>query len=431
MNDTRAPEELRWPAPQAPGAVRGRVSIPGSKSMMSRVLVLTAASHGASSVAAPLLARDSALMVAGLQAMGIRVVTTDDALWMVHPRAPQGPAAVDCGLAGTVMRFLPPLAAVAHGPITFDGDPYARKRPMAPLLRALTALGVSVDAASESLPFTIQGTGRISGGEITIDASSSSQFLSGLLLSAPRYDRGIVLRHQGPPVPSRPHVRMTVDMLRAAGAAVDDSRPNVWEVEPGQLGGRAWHVEPDLSNAAPFLAAALVTGGEVTVPDWPATTSQPGDLLRDLFTQLGGRAVLSHDGLTITGSGSVRGIDADLSEAGELTPVVAAVCALADSPSTLRGIGHLRGHETDRLAALTAELNRLGGDVTETDDGLRIRPRPLHGSVVDTYDDHRMAQAAAVLGLAVPDVVLSDVACTSKTLPQFPQLWTELVGARP
>ncbi|MGH8876132.1 MAG: 3-phosphoshikimate 1-carboxyvinyltransferase [Stackebrandtia sp.] len=431
MNETRAPEELRWPAPRADGAVRARVTIPGSKSMMSRALVLTAVSLGASSLAAPLIARDSALMVAGLSAMGTRVVTADDSLWTIHPRPPRGPATVDCGLAGTVMRFLPPLAATASGPITFDGDPYARKRPMGPLLRALTALGVSVDSGTNGLPFTINSSGRVTGREVTIDASTSSQFISGLLLSAPDFDSGLVLRHQGPPVPSAPHVRMTVDMLRAAGAAVDDSRPNVWEVEPGRLTGRAWQVEPDLSNAAPFLAAALVTGGEVTIAGWPARTSQPGDLLRELLTRLGGGVVLSQDGLRVTGTGAIHGIDADLSEAGELTPVLAALCALADSPSNLRGIGHLRGHETDRLAALATELNRLGGEASETADGLLIKPRPLTGAVVDTYDDHRMAQAAAVLGLAVPGIVLSDVACTSKTLPNFPRLWAELLGDRP
>ena len=394
--------------------------------------MLTAASIGASSLAAPLIARDSALMVAGLQAMGTLINTSDDALWMIRPRPLAGPATVDCGLAGTVMRFLPPLAGTATGPITFDGDDYARQRPMAPLLRALTALGVRVDDAGRgALPFTVTGTGRVTGGEVTIDSSASSQFLSGLLLSAPEYDRGLVVRHEGPPVPSSPHLRMTVDMLRTAGAAVDDSRPDVWEVEPGRLTGRGWQIEPDLSNAAPFLAAALVTGGTVTVPGWPLRTSQPGDLLRGLFTELGGRVTLGPDGLTVAGTGMLHGIDVDLSEAGELTPVVAALCALADSPSTLRGIGHLRGHETDRLAALTDQLNGLGGDVTADEDGLRIRPRRLRGGVFDTYADHRMAQAAAVVGLAVAGVELSDVACTSKTLPRFPLMWADLLGERP
>lgn len=392
--------------------------------------MLAASGLGASSLAYPLVARDSALMIAGLQAMGTRISTADDTLWTVYPQPLHGPASVDCGLAGTVMRFLPPLAATASGPISFDGDPYARRRPMGPLLQALTDLGVAVDyGRSQSLPFTVTGSTGAVGGEIAIDASASSQFVSGLLLSAPTYDRGVVIRHVGPPVPSQPHLRMTVDMLRAAGAAVDDSRPDVWEVEPGRLKGRAWQIEPDLSNAAPFLAAALITGGTVTIPGWPQHTSQPGDLLRGLLTELGGLVELRHDGLAVSGSGKIHGIDVDLSAAGELTPVIAALCALADSPSVLRGIAHLRGHETDRLASLAAELNRLGGDAIETEDGLRINPRPLHGGVFDTYDDHRMAHAAAVIGLAVSDVELSDVACTSKTLPEFPLMWDRLLGA--
>lgn len=395
--------------------------------MTARALLLSAATTGTSGIDGGLAARDTALMAAGLRALGIDV--DDDArVWSVTGRPLRGPAHVDCGLAGTVMRFLPSLAATARGSVSFDGDPHARTRPMGPLLRALTALGVTVEAESASLPFTLYGSGRVTGGEVTVDASSSSQLVSGLLLSAPRFDRGIVVRHSGPPVPSAPHIRMTVDMLRAAGAHVDDADRNVWRVEPGELTARQWTIEPDLSNAAPFLAGAVITGGTVTVPGWPHTTSQPGDALRELFTGLGADVRRDQDGLTVTGTGRVTGIDADLSEVGELTPVVAAVCAVADSPSRLRGIGHLRGHETDRIAALATELGKLGTHVTEETDGLTITPRPLRGTVVETYADHRMAQAAAVIGLAVPDVELSDVACTSKTLPEFPELWTRMLG---
>ncbi|HZE38108.1 MAG TPA: 3-phosphoshikimate 1-carboxyvinyltransferase [Stackebrandtia sp.] len=431
MSETRVPDAVRWGAPVASGAVDGRVGLPGSKSMTARALVLSAAARTAGSLADPLAARDTALMAAALRALGIRVDTTNEALWTIEPRPLSGPATVDCGLAGTVMRFLPPLAALADGRVDFDGDPHARKRPMGPLLRALTALGVRLDGDRASLPFSILGSGRVTGGEVTVDASASSQLVSGLLLSAPRFDRGLVLRHVGPPVPSAPHLRMTVDMLRATGATVDDSRPDVWEVGPCLADGRGWDIEPDLSNAAPFLAAAVATGGTVTIPGWPARTSQPGDALRGLLDALGATVGFGPDGLTVAGTGTITGIDADLSEVGELTPVVAALCALADSPSRLSGIAHLRGHETDRLAALATELNRLGGDVAETDDGLRIRPRPLRAAVFDTYDDHRMAQAGAVLGLVVPGLELSDVACTSKTLPDFPDLWAALVGARP
>jgi 3-phosphoshikimate 1-carboxyvinyltransferase len=348
---------------------------------------------------------------------------------VVRPRPLHGPARVDVGLAGTVMRFLPPIAALADGPVTFDGDPRARQRPMAPLVEALRALGVRVEAApGDCLPLAVHGVGRVSGGEVTIDASSSSQLVSGLLLAAADFDRGLVVRHEGPPVPSAPHLKMTVQMMRAVGAGIDDSTPNVWAVEHGRLAGRAWDIEPDLSGAAPFLAAALVTGGEVTVLGWPRTTTQPGDRLRELLYAMGGKPSLSTEGLTMRGTGVVHGLDADLSEVGELTPVLAGLAAVADSPSRLHGIGHVRGHETDRLAALARELSRLGAEVIELDDGLEIRPRPLTGAPFETYDDHRLAHAAAVIGLSVPGVELSDVACTAKTMPDFPALWSAMVG---
>jgi 3-phosphoshikimate 1-carboxyvinyltransferase len=397
--------------------------------MTARALVLGAVSAGSSTLRAPLRARDTTLMAGGMRAMGATVSTSRDDLWVVRPGALRGPAKVNVGLAGTVMRFLPPLAALAEGPVVFDGDPRARQRPMAPLIEALRGLGVEIEAAAGGhLPLTVHGTGAVTGGEVTIDASSSSQLVSGLLLAGAAFDRGVVVRHVGPPVPSAPHLQMTVQMLRAVGAGVDDAAPNVWAVQPGRLGGRAWEIEPDLSGAAPFLAAAVVTGGTVTVLGWPHTTTQAGDRLRDLLAAMGGEATLSTEGLTMRGTGTVHGLDADLSEVGELTPVLAGLAAVADSPSRLSGIGHLRGHETDRLAALARELGRLGAEVDEYPDGLRIRPRPLTGRVFETYDDHRLAHAAAVIGLVVPGIELADVACTSKTMPEFPALWSTMVG---
>jgi 3-phosphoshikimate 1-carboxyvinyltransferase len=397
--------------------------------MTARALVLSAVSAGPSTIGYPLRARDTELMAAGLRAMGGHVTTADDERWVVRPRPLAGPAAVDVGLAGTVMRFMPPIAALADGPVAFDGDPYARRRPLGPLVEALRSIGVRIDSAEGGgLPLTVHGTGRVEGGEVTIDASASSQLVSGLLLAAPRFERGIVVRHVGPPVPSAPHLRMTVEMLRAAGAAIDDATPDAWVVEPGRLPGRAWDIEPDLSGAAPFLAAALVTGGKVTVPGWPRTTTQPGDRLRELLTAMGGEFRLDPTGLTVRGTGEVRGLVADLSDVGELTPVVVALAALADTPSKLSGIGHIRAHETDRIAALARELRALGGQVTEFRDGLEIEPARLRGAMFETYADHRMAHAAAVVGLVVPDVRLSDVACTAKTMPEFPRLWAQMVG---
>ena len=422
---------MAWDAPTATGGVRATVRLPGSKSMTARALVLAAIADGPTTLRAPLRARDTELMAAGIRALGPHVATMDDDLWLVRPQPLTGPARIDVGLAGTVMRFLPPLAALADGSVTFDGDPRARERPLGALLGALAAVGVRIDATPRAdgggLPLIVHGTGRVAGGEVTIDASASSQLVSGLLLAGTGFASGIVVRHAGPPVPSEPHIRMTVQMLRAAGADVDDSVANMWRVDPGHLHGLAWDIEPDLSGAAPFLAAALVTGGEVTVPQWPRTTTQPGDHLRGLLTDMGGVATITPDGLTVRGTGVIHGIDADLSQVGELTMVIAALAVLADSPSTLTGIGHIRAHETDRLAALRQELSALGAGVTELADGLRIEPRPLTGGVFETYDDHRMAHAGAVIGLAVPGVELTDIACTSKTMPEFPALWATMV----
>jgi 3-phosphoshikimate 1-carboxyvinyltransferase len=421
---------VSWTPPTAVDTLDAVVRLPGSKSMTARALVLAAVSFGSSTLDHPLRARDTKLMAAGLRAMGVNISTVDDERWVVRPRPLRGPAHVDVGTAGTVMRFLPPLAGLATGTVTFDGSPRARQRPLGPLIAALRTMGVRVDASTtDGLPITVHGRGRIRGGEVAIDASLSSQLLSGLLLAAPDFDRGLTVQQVGPAMPSAPQLRMTVEMLRAAGAAIDDSAPNTWRVEPARLAGRGWQIEPDLATAAPFLAAALVSGGRVTVPGWPRTTLQAGDRLRSVLTRMGGTCRLTERGLTVRGGGQIRGIDVDLRDQAELSPVVAALAALADSPSTLRGIAHLRTHETDRIAALARELSALGAGVQEHDDGLTIEPRPLTGTVFETYDDHRMAYAAALLGLAVPDIVLSNVACTAKTLPDFPALWSAMAGA--
>jgi 3-phosphoshikimate 1-carboxyvinyltransferase len=409
--------------------VHAVVTVPGSKSVTNRALLLAALAEGPSTLRRPLRARDTLLMVAALQALGVAVTDSPDGAWDVVPGPLTGPAEVDCGLAGTVMRFVPPMAALARGDVHFDGDPRARERPMRPVLEALRTLGAAVeDGGRGGLPFTVHGAGALRGGAVAVDAGGSSQFVSALLLAGARYDEGLVLTHTGGPVPSLPHIAMTVGMLRDAGVGVDDTTPHRWAVQPGPVRPRDVDVEPDLSSAAPFLAAALVTGGEVTVPGWPRVTTQAGDALRDLLARMGARCELAPAGLTVRGGGQVRGIDVDLRAVGELTPVVAAVAALADSPSRLRGIAHLRGHETDRLAALAREIGGLGGDVSETDDGLVLRPRPLHAGTWQSYADHRMATAGAVLGLVVDGVQLDDVATTAKTLPDFPGMWAAMLS---
>jgi 3-phosphoshikimate 1-carboxyvinyltransferase len=428
---TRTQANPRWTAPTAAHPVAETVRLPGSKSITARALVLGSLATNPSTLSHPLRARDTELMASGLRGMGVHVSTVDDDRWVIRPHRLQGPAHVDVGLAGTVMRFVPPVAGLAEGAVTFDGDPQARERPLRPLLDALRSIGVRIDASpTKSLPLTVHGAGGVRGGEVVIDASASSQLVSGLLLAAPRFERGIVVRHVGPPVPSAPHLRMTVQMLRAAGAGVDDATPDVWAVEPGRLSGRGWEVEPDLSGAVPFFAAALVTGGSVTLEGWPRSSAQPVDRLRALLHQMGGEVTLGTGGLTVRGTGAVHGLDADLSEVGELTPVLAALATLADSPSRLRGVGHIRAHETDRLGALARELTALGATVRETDDGLEIDPRPLRGGSFETYADHRMAHAAAVVGLVVPGIELTDVACTSKTMPDFPALWSAMVTGK-
>lgn len=402
------------------------MSLPGSKSLTNRALVLAALSEGPSVVQRALRSRDTELMAAALTRLGVKVDTAGDD-WQVTPADLFGPATVDCGLAGTVMRFVPPVAALADGPVIFDGDPHARSRPMGEVLQALRVLGVTIhDEERGTLPFTVVGDGDVRGGTVTIDASASSQFVSALLLAGARYDKGVDVRHDGKQVPSLPHIAMTVDQLRLHGVEVDDTDPNRWHVLPGPIRAVDVPIEPDLSNAAPFLAAALVTGGEVTVRDWPRATTQAGDALREIITLMGGHAEFTDDGLRVTGTGTIEGIDHDLHDAGELTPAIAALCVLAVSPSHLRGIAHIRGHETDRLRALTHEFNNLGGRVSETDDGLTIVPASLHGGTFRTYADHRIAHAGVIIGLAVDDLRVEDIATTAKTFPNFAEAWSGL-----
>jgi 3-phosphoshikimate 1-carboxyvinyltransferase len=372
-------------------------------------------------------------MVAGLRELGIAIVETTvdgDAAWQVTPAKMRGPVKIDVGNAGTVMRFLPPLSALATGSVAFDGDPRSHERPLGPVIKALEDLGISVEHEGRySLPLTLNGTGEIPGGALEIDASASSQFLSALLLIGPSMTNGITVKHVGGALPSMPHIDMTVDMLRFFGAKVEvDAANSIWKVLPGKLIGQDFVIEPDLSNAAPFLSIAMICGGDVTISDWPTATTQPGDQLREIFTQMGAKVEFVDSGLKLTGTGKIHGIDIDLHDVGELTPAIAALCALADSPSHLRGIGHLRLHETDRLAALTNEINALGGNVTEEETALHITPAPLHAGIFHTYDDHRLATAGAAIGLVVPGIEVENIATTRKTLPDFPGLWSSLTA---
>jgi 3-phosphoshikimate 1-carboxyvinyltransferase len=432
-----------WAAPTPHGAVDATVRVPGSKSITNRAYVLAALADGPTTVRHPLVSRDTRLMLDALAALGAHSEPTADGV-LVQPRedvpnasfvqpgapkdalgAPTPRVSIALGNAGTVARFVPPLAALGSQEVRFDGDEALYRRPLAPLLQALQALGADVDHP-DGLPFTVRGHGGLRGGPVDLDSSASSQFLSALLLSGPAFDDGVTVRLVGGKPPSEPHIAMTLELLRTFGASPQREGAE-FHVPPSRLSCAQYTVEPDLSTAAPFLAAAMLTGGTVRIPDWPRSSTQPGDWLRELLAELGAKVELDAAGLTVTGSAAFAGVDLDLSAVGELTPVIAALLCFAEGPSTIRGVAHLRGHETDRLAALATELSGLGADVAETADGLRITPATLHGGVFHTYDDHRLVMAAAVLGLRVPGVQVENPATVGKTFPGFVDAWTGLL----
>ena len=445
------PRAGRWAAPAAAGPVRARLAIPGSKSMTNRALVLAALADGPGTIAGPLQARDTLLMRAALTALGATITGNGQydpgaagpaPSWQVSPGRPETGASVDVGNAGTVLRFVPPVAALTGVRVDFHGDARAAQRPVGQILAALRELGAVIDDGGRgAIPFTVHGGGSLPGGAVTLDASVSSQIVSGLLLAAPRFDKGAEIRHRGGRAPSAPHIAMTVAMLRDAGAEVETwtresdtpaGLPDTWRVHPGGIGHHEIIVQPDLSNAVPFLAAALVTGGAVTIADWPAVTTQPAGQILDLLSAFGASCTLGENGLTVSGTGRIRPVTVDLADASESATVAAALAALAGGPSRLTGIGHMRRHETDRLAALAAEIGALGGDVSELPDGLAIRPRALRaGRPFASYDDHRMVMAAAVLGLAVPGIEVENVATVAKTFPGFTREWASMLEQVP
>ena len=417
-----------WRAPYRGNLpVKATLTIPGSKSVTNRALILAALCDSPSVLRRPLHSRDSALMIAGLKAIGVGIETAVNGDLTITPAPLFGPASVDVGNAGTVMRFLPPVAAMAKGIIHFDGDARSHERPLGPVIKALEALGVSIEHGGRySLPMTINANGQLRGGTVEVDATLSSQFISALLLVAPATKEGVTVKHVGTSLPSLPHIEMTIAMLREKGVEVVVG-DNEWTVKPAIMHGTDSVIEPDLSNAAPFMGAAMISGGTVVIRDWPRSTTQPGDDLRDIFTQMGAHVEFQGDDLAITG-GAIHGIDIDLHDVGELTPSIAALCVFADSPSYLRGIAHLRTHETDRLAALATEINNLGGEVIEEPSALRIIPKPLHAGTFHTYDDHRLATAGAMIGLRIDGIDVENIETTRKTLPDFPGAWAELLN---
>jgi 3-phosphoshikimate 1-carboxyvinyltransferase len=413
-------------APRAKATISGNIDIPGSKSLTNREILLSSIADGKSVLKKPLVSRDSRLMLNAVKALGSEVIELDDTI-EISPATLDGEAVIDCGLAGTVMRFVPLLATLNQGDVTFEADKEANSRPLDGVFEALDQLGVHFRKGTKNFPFTVHGTGGTESVEVKLDASKSSQFVSALMLVAARFEKGLIITHQGDALPSIPHIEMTMKCLADRGVEIHQRSESSWQVSPGVIQAAKMVIEPDLSNAGAFLAAVMVAGGELTINDWPESTTQVGKQYIDLLSQMGASFELTSGGLKISSDGIIHGITADLSEAGELTPTIAALATLADSPSVLSGISHLRGHETDRLKALSTEINRIGGDCKETEDGLIITPRELTGGEWFTYHDHRMATTAAIIGLKT-DIRIENIETTAKTMPDFKTMWVGLVS---
>lgn len=428
-----SPVQGVYVAPTTAESVHATVTVPGSKSLTNRELIIAAIADGPGRLISPLHSDDSRRMVDALRALGVGIEEVDGAGefgpdLVITPAKLVGGATVDCGQAGTVMRFIAPLAGLAQHDVHVTAHETALHRPMGGLISALRDLGVDIDdEGTWALPFTIRGHGRIRGGRVEIDASASSQFVSGLLLAAPRFDVGLHLVHTGEHLPSLPHIDMTIEALSRRGIRIERPATGEWLVEAGVPRAKEIAIEPDLSNAAPFLAAALITGGSVSVPGWPVHSTQPGALLPEILQAMGAH-VSRHSGtLTVKAGSVIRGLDMDLSAASELTPTLVGLAAFASTPTTIRGIGHIRLHETDRIAALIGNIRALGGEAEELPDGLRIIPRELHGGGWAAHHDHRMATTGALIGLRVDGVEIDDIGTTSKTLPEFTLLWERML----
>ena len=418
-----------WHAPTINGAINSTLEIPGSKSATNRAFVLAALGNKNSIITNPLFARDTNLMLDALEKLGCNVVKKSNSVEISPMKKDHSEISIDVGLAGTVMRFVPPLAALSSGTSHFDGDERARNRPMKTLIESLKKLNVKViDNHQGKLPFSIISDGQITGGEIEIDASESSQFISALMLVGAKFNNGLTIKHVGQNLPSLPHIEMTIEMLKEVGVKTNQINTTTWRIDNQNINSKNWVVEPDLSNAGPFLAAAMVTKGEIKINDWPLQTTQAGNSWIEILSLMGANIQLNSKQLILKNDSEIKGINYNLNDVGELTPVLVAISLFANSKSEFTGISHLRGHETDRLAALVENITAIGGDAKETEDGLIINPKQLHGGVWKAFDDHRMATAGAVIGLKVKDIYVDYIATTSKTLPNFEEMWNKMVN---
>jgi 3-phosphoshikimate 1-carboxyvinyltransferase len=400
------------------------VRVPGSKSITNRALVLAALSGTTCELRGVLRSEDTEVMGECLRKLGLHL----DVSWpgfTVSVDSESGPvifparAELFVANSGTTMRFLTALVSLGHGRYRLDGTPRMRERPIEDLLAALRQLGVRAYSEHRNgCPPVIVEANGIPGGSVSIKGDISSQFLSGLLMAAPFAQHDVMIAVEGTLV-SWPYVSMTVEMMRRFGLSIEAEGSRRFRVPGRQFSGVGdFTSEPDASAAGYFFAAAAITAGQVTVQDL-TTKSIQGDIrFVDLLEEMGCHVVRGEEGITVRGGG-LRGIDADMNDISDTVMTLAVVACFADGPTTIRNVAHIRLKETDRLAALATELQRIGAGVDELSDGLVIHPAPLHGAEIETYNDHRMAMSLALAGLTVPGIVIKNPACVGKTYPQF------------
>ncbi|MGW0465463.1 3-phosphoshikimate 1-carboxyvinyltransferase [Streptomyces sp. NPDC003027] len=400
-------------------AVQAR--IPGSKSLTNRALLLAAAAGSTSTLGAPLVSDDTVAFRDALSGLGVRVERdTDDVAWRVSGLGggPAGSGSVWCADAGTAARFLPPFAAVGHGDFRFEGSDQLTARPVAPLADALRRLGADVTtAAGGRLPLRVRSQG-LDGGEMPLDGTLSSQFLTGLLMAGPLMRAPLTLNV--PHLVSRPYVDMTVALMRHFGARVDEAAPGAFTVGPTGYRAADLRIEPDASTASYFFAAAAITGTSVTVPGLGRGSLQ-GDLrFTDVLARAGARVESTEEATTVTGTGVFRGgFEVDMGEISDTFMTLAAIAPLADAPLTIRGIGHARLKESDRIAAVEGNLRALGIRTESGPDWITVHPGRPAPAEIACHRDHRIAMAFSVLGLDAEGITLDDPGCVAKTFPGF------------
>ena len=403
------------------GPLDAEIVVPGSKSLTNRALVLAALAEGTSTLRGALVADDTLAMAGAMSSLGARVVLDPELCTVagIGGRLAPGPLEIDARLSGTTARFVLPVLALGEGPYVLDGDQPLRDRPLGPSIEALRRLGADVDDSDRPghLPVVVRaGTGR--GDGVGVDGSLSSQFTSGLLLAAAAMPEGLAVELIGPVV-SRPYLDMTLAVLRDFGVdAGTDGERRLW-VRPGGLRATDHRIEPDASSASYFLAAAAVCGGRVRVPDLGTSSLQGDARFADVLRAMGAVVDRGPAGTEVRGTGRLQGIDIDLTDMPDMAQTVAAVAVFADGPTTVRGVEVIRGHETDRIAAVVAELRRCGLDADEHPDGFTVHPGTPRATRVETYRDHRMAMSFAVVGLAASGIEIADPGCVAKTFPDF------------